>query len=284
MGLAALAALACSTAPTPPAATFSFAVDAPTGAEAYTCFAFDVSDMDGRFVTAIRWAPPVNATGGALHHATLFALSSWSGGDVSTCWDMPSPATGLHVWAAGGDSLVLPSDMGIALPKGTTKLVVQAHVIRTSDGPASSASVTVETTTARPARVAAWLVASAPIPALRPKIAEASTATCTAGGNFHVALDWPHMHLAGTEFHGSVVRADGSVTPLVDVVPWRFDAQRTYALDVPVSAGDAVVTTCDWLNATDSYIFEGPKTSDEMCNHALLVWPEEQATWSGSCP
>jgi len=273
---------ACFNQPTQSApGTLTFSVDAPTGNEIYTCYAFDAAALAYQWVTAIRWTPPPDGNV-VMHHATLYALTSWSNGDVSTCWDMPA-ATGLQVWAPGSGDLVMPSDMGIVLPSGVSKLVVQVHAIRTADGPPLPASVRVEATSVAPARPAAWLAMSAPIPALRPHMQDSSTASCTVAAPIHAVMDWPHMHLAGQQFHGVLLRGDGTQTPLADVDPWDFHAQRIYPIDVDIAAGDQVQTTCTWFNATNDYIFAGPKTTDEMCNQALLVWPAENAFWKGQC-
>jgi hypothetical protein len=262
--------------------TLTFAVDAPTGGELYECYAFDATALAHQWVTAIHWTPPPDGNV-VMHHATLYALASWPNADVSTCWDMPGPATGLQVWAPGSGDLVLPSDMGIVLPSDVTRLVVQVHAIRIADGPPLDASVRVDTTDTEPARVAAWLAMSAPIPALRPHMQDTSTAACTAAAPFHVVDDWPHMHLAGQTFHGTVLHGDGTQTPLVDVDPWDFHTQRIYPVDVDVAAGDQIQTTCVWFNSTNDYIFAGPKTTDEMCNQSLLVWPATNASWEGQC-
>ena len=272
----------CYSSPAPPVVTLQFAVDAPPASEIYECYAFDPGSFQGRWVKSIAWTAPA-AGAVTLHHATLYAVSDWSQGDVSTCWDMPPAAAGLHVWAPGGDDFVLPDDMGLELPPNASKLVVQVHAIRTADGPATSGSVVLTTTDVEPARVAAWLPMSAPIPALRPHMIDSSTATCAAGGDLHVIRDWPHMHLAGKEFHGAVVHGDGTTTPIVDVVPWDFYGQKTYDVDVPVAAGEGIQTNCVWENQTNDYIFAGPKTTDEMCNQSLLVWPAANAFWSGEC-
>lgn len=281
--LVALALLtACYAAPAPPVVTLTFAVDAPPASEIYECYAFDAGSFDHRWIESIAWSAP--APGAVvMHHAILYAVSDWSQGDVSTCWDMPAAAAGLHVWAPGGDDLVVPADMGIELPPGASKLVVQVHAIRVGDGPATQGSVTLTTTNVEPARVAAWLPMSAPIPALRPHMIDSSTAACTVAGDLHVIRDWPHMHLAGAEFHGAVLRGDGTTQSLVDVVPWDFYAQKTYDVDVAVSAGDQIRTNCVWNNQTNDYIFAGPRTTDEMCNQSLLVWPAANAAWSGEC-
>ncbi len=275
--------VSCESPAAPPVISLTFAVDAPVGTEMYTCYAFDAGSLRDRWVTSITWTPPP-AGDVVMHHATLYALSDWSQGDVSTCFDMPAPATGLQVWVPGGDALVLPSDMGVELPRDANKLVVQVHAIRGVAGPPSQGKVTIDTTSIEPARVAAWLAMSAPIPALRPHMIDTSTVACTMGGDVHVMLDWPHMHLAGHEFHGAVIRqTTGTVDPLVDVVPWDFFVQKTYAVDVAVGAGDQIQTSCIWKNDTNDYIFAGPRTTDEMCNQSLLVWPAIHATWAGTC-
>ncbi len=226
--------LACSQSPAPPTVNLAFDVDAPTGSELYTCYAFDTGSLDHRWMRAIAWAPPTDGSV-IMHHATLYAVTDWSQGDVSTCIDMPSPATGLDVWVPGSDSLALPDDIGVELPPGASKLIVQVHAIRVADGPPVRASVTITTTSTPPAKVAAWLPMTAPIPALRPHMTDASTAACTVAGDVHVIRDWPHMHMVGKEFHGAVVHADGTTTPLVDVVPWDFYRQVTYVVDAPIA-------------------------------------------------
>ncbi len=272
----------CFSEPAPPILTFTFPVDAPTGSEMYTCYAFDAGSLDHRWVRSIAWTAPPDGDV-VMHHATLYAVKDWSQGAVSTCFDMPSPATGLQVWVPGSDSLVLPDDMGLELPAGTSSLVVQVHAIRIAAGSPAQGAVVIDTTSVLPNRVAAWLAMSAPIPALRPHLTDTSTAQCTVAGDVHVIRDWPHMHLAGHEFHGAVIHADQTTTPLVDVVPWDFYHQITYEMDASITAGDQIQTTCIWQNETNDYIFAGPKTTDEMCNQSLLVWPAANANWSGTC-
>ncbi len=282
-----VALAACSSSPaisaTPSTLSFAFDVDAPLNQELYECWSFDVGTFSDAYVSAIRWTTP-DPNGVMLHHATLYATDSWSAGAKSDCWDMPTSATGMHVWAPGTPELALPADMGLAWPANTKKVVIQTHAIRTAAAPATSGSVTIDFVHGTPARKAAWMVVENPIPALRPHIQDTSSTSCVAAGTVHAIFDWPHMHLMGQEFHGRVVHPDGSSTPLVDVVPWNFAKQETHPIDVTIHAGDKVETECIWLNTTDQYIFGGPKTTDEMCNHALMVWPAESAQWQGNCP
>jgi len=60
-------------------------------------------------------------------------------------------------------------------------------------------------------------------------------------------------------------------------VPWVFDAQRAYAVDGALAAGDAIATHCMWLNSTDTPVLPGPRITDEMCGQSLIAYPFDAA-------
>lgn len=277
--LAAFAASCSGPVATP--RSMAFTVDAPVGDEAYTCFAF-AANANEPYIHAIRWTIPDDSSV-IVHHATLYAVPLWLGPDVGPCWDMPTPSTGLHAWVPGTGSMELPNGMALVLPSDTTKYVIQVHALRSQAGAAAKASVSVDASATKPAIAASWLVVTAPIPAIRPRQTETSSASCTASAAVHVGLAWPHMHRIGKEFHGSVLRGAAPPEALVDVTSWNFGLQRAYATNTDLAAGDRVQTTCVWENPSDQYVFGGPKSTDEMCHQALLVWPAENAKWT-DCP
>jgi hypothetical protein len=279
--------LSCSSPGSPDAVSkadalvLRFAVDSPPGSEAYSCFGFDPSAFAGKWLREIAWTPPAPGAV-ALHHATLYAVpGDFPAGPVA-CDSMPASWT-MHVWAPGAAPLTLPRDVAIALPAGTQRLVVQAHVLRFVAGPPAAASATLGLTGLAPEHVAAWLPAVGSVPAIRPHMQEHTSTTCRAAAPMHVVIAWPHMHLLGQSFQSAIVRADGTRSVIVDVPRWNFDNQRTYAIGEDVSAGDGVETDCTWFNPTDRYVLPGSATSDEMCGQGLIVWPGETAAWQGSC-
>jgi hypothetical protein len=257
----------------------TFAIDAPNGGEQYECFGFDASPLTGRWLRGIAWtAPPPG--GVALHHATLYGVpQDYPAGPV-TCGSMPASWT-MHIWAPGGDPLTLPANVALALPAGTRRFVVQAHVLRLTAGPPATALATLDTTGAAPDHVATWLPAFGSVPAIRPHMQEHTATTCRAAAPMHIVTAWPHMHLIGKSFQGAIVRADGTRTVIVDVPSWSFGDQRTYAVDQDLVAGDGVETDCTWFNPTDQYVLPGGSTSDEMCGQGLIVWPAQMAAWQG---
>jgi Copper type II ascorbate-dependent monooxygenase, C-terminal domain len=278
-GLAILGA-SCSSSPVPAGTVerASCAVDEAhiltpdpgSPGEAYLCYGFSADAIRGRFVRGLVWDSP--QSGGVIwHHATLYAVpSDFPDGP---CDGMPPGAVGLHVWAPGGDNLILPDGVGLQLPAETKRLVVEMHVLRTNSTTAESGSVGLCLDHQPVTDPAMFFAALAPVPAIRPHMIETSMARCSFHGDAHLWSIWPHMHQVGSAIQATLARANGEATVLSHVEPWDFHHQRTYPLNVDVHAGDAIEAMCTWNNVSDQYVLPGPKTTDEMCNHGFIGWP-----------
>jgi hypothetical protein len=264
------------------ATTFTFVPDTGASAEAYVCFGFDAGAIGGGTIGAVAWTPPAPGPF-ILHHAKLYAVpGDFPDGPVA-CDGMPPDAVGLDLWAPGTGELVLPADTGLVLPAGTRRLVVEAHTLRAAAGDPQPASVALCPGPAAPAHLAGLMRATAPVPAIRPHHEETSSEPCALAGDLHLWSVWPHMHLTGEEIALELVQS-GTTTPLVDVTPWNFLAQKRYPLAVDARAGDQIRTTCRWNNTSDAYVFPGPLTENEMCNAAFIVWPASNATCTPELP
>lgn len=255
-----------------------FRADPGDAEEANVCFAFDASSLELSALGGIVWDAIDPSSPTRLHHATLYAApSDFPSGVQVSCDGMLPGAVALHVWSPGGADLELPSDVALAVPAGTTQLVIEAHVVRERVGAAGSASATLCAASASAVHHAAFLVYTAPVPALRPMHREDSDGACELLHDAHLWSVWPHMHLAGAQITVTLRSRDGGLRQLVDVSPWRFHQQASYRLAIDARAGDVLETHCRWLNETDTYVFPGPRTHDEMCNTGLIVWPIEAA-------
>jgi hypothetical protein len=278
----ALVSLSCASSSSRDASvTLAFTADAPLGQEAYVCFAFDATALAGQTLRAIRWQ---SVQGGvSLHHATLYAYAGATPDSPWVCDEMPN-AVGLHIWGRGGADLELADDVGVLIPPDTQRFIVQAHALRTSAGAPGTATVTLVPSPSTPTHVAAWMSTGAPVPAIRPHHVQSSTSSCTLAADVHLVQVWPHMHQIGSEITATLFDDSGIRNTLVDVTPWSFAAQRTYALSVDATAGQSIEVTCQWENATDAYVLPGLKSTDEMCTFSMLVWPAENARWMNDCP
>ncbi|HEY4158899.1 MAG TPA: hypothetical protein VGM29_12410 [Polyangiaceae bacterium] len=256
--------------------TLRFIPDTGAAAEQYLCFGFALGALGGKNVRAVLWDPPDAASQFQIHHATLYAVTSDYPEGPVVCDGMPANSVSLHLWTPGGSNLILPEDVALRLPEGTTRFVVEAHAMRMGSGPVEQASVTVCEGAESPAHLAAFMGYDAPIPALSPMHLETATGSCTLGGDVHLWSVWPHMHLLGKE--ARVALAHGAIlSELINVNPWDFYAQKTYALSVDAHSGDLLTTNCTWQNTSSAYVFGGPRTEDEMCDTALIAWPADNA-------
>jgi len=290
VGLLFLLALGCGApaqsslpieTPCTPDDTHVMTPDLAVGTEQYVCYAFDAGAARESTIRGLRWNAPAGG-GVTWHHATLYAVTGTFPDGPAPCEGMPPGSVGLHVWTPGGDNLLLPADVGLELPNATQRLVVELHLLRTNPEPPASGSLGICLQHAPVAHRASFFAVSAPVPAIRPKMNETSSATCTFTGNAHLFSIWPHMHRAGAAIQATLVRTSGETSTISRVDPWNFMAQRTYPLGIDVGAGDAIDGQCWWTNPTSEYILPGIKTSDEMCNQGLIGWPSDALPCVGS--
>jgi hypothetical protein len=276
----ACAALSCASAtPGEPNAercsSFDFVPELPAQeSEAYACFAFDASAIREP-LRRLSW--DLGRAGGVvLHHATLYTTSELRPrGSRFECDPMPLDALAVHVGVPGSESFELPPDTGMVLRPDTRSLIVEVHMYRGGQGPAA-ASLSMCTATTPPAALAGRFALGAPVPALRPRRTETSSARCRLPFDLDLLYSWPHMHRLGIEFHAALLREDERLA-ILDLESWDFTQQLTYPIDVHARAGDVIETTCVWQNDSDEYVLPGLYTKDEMCTHAVMGVPAEAA-------
>jgi hypothetical protein len=212
-----------------------------------------------------------------LHHASLFAAAGLPDVGEVPCDPMPTRVAALGVYTPGIEPLQLPAGVGIELPVGTERLLVVAHTLRLQAGPANTTYVDLDLAIEPVEHSVNWVDVFAPVPNIYPAEAITAVGNCRFEAATHIVSVWAHMHRLGSEFHGLVVRADGTSEPLLDVEPWDYNHQFVYPVDVQLQPGDSVQTQCRWVNTTDSVVRAGPNSTDEMCNQGLLVWPFDSA-------
>jgi hypothetical protein len=243
------------------------------GGERYQCFGFDIAPLAGADLGGIAFLQADSPV--QLHHLSLYASPSPYAEGPLDCVEMPGDAVPMNVWAPGSGDVVLADDVSLVIPEGTTHLIIQTHALRSGDGAAAEREIIITPRRAAEHR-AGWLSLRSPVPVIQPDQRVESYASCALAGPLRLISTWPHMHQVGAEFDGSIVRG-GPGESFVDVVPWVFDAQRTYALDIDVAAGDAIETRCVWENHTNAIVFPGFSINDEMCGQSLIAYPFEAA-------
>src|SRR5689334_2617290 len=152
--------------------------DAPPADEAYVCYGFDAQALTAQTIKGLIWKAP-DGGGVAWHHATLRAVPGDFPDGPAPCDGMPPGSVSLHVWAPGGDNLLLPEGTGVTLPETTSRLVVEMHVLRTGSSAAAGGSLGICLNHEPVRNFARFFGVSTPIPALRPHTHESASTSCT---------------------------------------------------------------------------------------------------------
>jgi hypothetical protein len=95
----------------------------------------------------------------------------------------------------------------------------------------------------------------------------------TTQGAVHILTNSPHMHKLGV--HAKLVwTPQGGAAKVLHDAPFSFDDQQSYAMDnVVVNSGDQMQVTCSYNNTTDTNVYFGQNTEDEMCFNFALYYP-----------
>jgi hypothetical protein len=94
----------------------------------------------------------------------------------------------------------------------------------------------------------------------------------------------PHMHLIAREVHATLVLADGTTRPLLDISRWNFKWQDRYVYREPILLPKGAQIRCRWVfdNSADNpnnpfsppqLVRFGPNATDEMCALYLGIVP-----------
>jgi hypothetical protein len=273
---AAIALCGCVEEELPPN-VLRFEVDHPLGQEGFFCFRYERPEFAGKNLRGFRWQPPED-TSLQLHHAVLYALFGVRPEDESSrCGLSNGVGTQVHAWAPGGDLFAFPPGVAYQLPANLDRFDIDAHVLRLAEGPAQTAQVTLDITDEPAEHTVGLFKGAAPVPTLPPHETTTSVMLCRMEDTAHVVGVWPHMHVAGIEFRGDLIRANGERETLVHLDPWDWHNQRIHPLDVEFRPGDKIETTCVWANPTPEPILPGGLTTEEMCEQTFFAYPPEAA-------
>ncbi|HEY6557800.1 MAG TPA: hypothetical protein VI072_11020 [Polyangiaceae bacterium] len=263
-----------------------FPVPKPTR-DRYVCFTFKSPFAAGELATAMG-----NITDDArvLHHWILFGVTPDPKApppvDGTYFSDFPCQlvtGTGTHItgWAPGGNSTILPDDVGLELNYPFFQL--QVHYYNTEYDNAADASGVAFCTTKSPRTNIAGIVTLGTTNISIPRGATAATATgeCSNLSNdgttpLTVIGASPHMHLLGTGFRTEHLRGAANQGDLSNIPngSWSFEQQRHYSINRrQVMPNDLLRTTCTYRNPGTSAVGFGPRTSDEMCYDFITVYP-----------
>ena len=188
-----------------------------------------------------------------------------------SCFDMPEGSDYLYAWAPGQDALEFPEG-GLRVEPGD-RYVLQIHYnnalglpdvadnsgVRIFHGPAEGTEY--------------GMVAIGPIAFSLPGRAQTDVqGYCALSEATTLLAGMPHMHTLGSTFRQTVLHADGTSTPLIELSGWDFEAQLFYSTPVTLAPGDRIETVCGFENE-GNLVQSGARTQDEMCFNFAYVTP-----------
>ncbi len=252
-------------------ADLPFRPDPGVGREIELCFGFRWGSERPRLLQEIAWRQPEGSSPVTLHHAKLYAVTDLAPG--LSCEDLPDAGIPLHAWLPGSPAFRMPDGVALEMPPATRALVIEAHVLRTRDGPAPEHHLRLRPATNPALTRAHFAGLRAPVPPIPPGRSESSTLTCLLSRAHRLHFVWPHMHALGKSLRVDLLGPDDLVTPLLDIALWDVHRQTATPLDVEVGAGQRLRVECLWENHGDHLVGAGPRADDEMCAAGFIVEP-----------
>jgi Copper type II ascorbate-dependent monooxygenase, C-terminal domain/Copper type II ascorbate-dependent monooxygenase, N-terminal domain len=238
--------------------------------ERYQCYAFNVPVMAARFARRFEIIldhPEV------VHHVVLLRdPDRTSPSDAFECQSMSNGVQFLYAWAPGQNALQFPEG-GLRMTPGD-RFVLQLHYNNSAgrDGFTDRSGVRIYHDV--PTGTEYGMVAMGPTTfSIPPRSTASVESACTVAQGSRLLTGMPHMHGIGTGFSQRVLRAGGTMDPVLTLQGWGFDTQLFYDTPVTFGAGDRIVTRCDFNNTRDTVTRSGAHTTDEMCFNFAYVTP-----------
>ena len=247
------------------------------GDEFYECFYFSVPW--GVDPAHGLWFRPLIDDDRVLHHYLLYGTDDLPrpSGTSRRCSGSHPEAELLQGWAPGGQPLRMPDDVGLEMPSGPNAgFILEIHYNNGGDfdDVADRSGVEICATSELQEQAAGthWLGSEAIVLLRAGEIDVFGTCTPESDQEINIIQSWPHMHQYGIHMESVVLRADGSRDTIVDV-PFDFDNQVPYGVDVVIQPGDQIRTRCTYNNTSGGIVTFGPRTEDEMCFNFILAYP-----------
>lgn len=246
----------------------------------YVCYGFDTNASQKRQV--IAGAPHIDNTS-VVHHVLLYQADETVSPVPTPCGAGGAGKAGswrlVTGWAPGGKNFELPPQAGFAEETGTTHWAVQIHYNNAQgltgqmDGTGYDLCST-DQLRQYDADILATGTTEIDIPAKSTIQTDCDLTFPQAYGDINLIMAWAHMHRLGraesaTLTHGG---ADQSILSAPDYDFNTGAAAQT--INLPVTGGDKIHTSCKWTNAGDTPVTFGEATENEMCFAFLTYYPK----------
>ncbi|MEO1273314.1 MAG: hypothetical protein AAFX99_34960, partial [Myxococcota bacterium] len=206
----------------------------PDVLDLYQCFVFDAPlDADA----FIRRMEVIVDESRVLHHVVFMrGPANEVPQDNFRCRGLPD-FDYLYGWAPGAGALQFP-DGGLRLTPDD-RLVVQIHYNNGAGIEDVMDDSGVRIYLSEPSGTEYGMMSPGPFQFRIPANSVASAdGVCEIDTEYRILAGMPHMHETGSEFHQTIVRADGTEESLISLTGWSFELQLYYDTPTTLYPGD----------------------------------------------
>ena len=181
---------------------------------------------------------------------------------------------------ATGDSIVeFPEDVAMKVPAGAV-LLVNAHYINSSPSPIEP-EVRVNLHSIPDAQMRAeggLLFWYDPFIRVGAHAASRAAMSCPLASDIELSNAQSHMHRRGIGYTADHVAPDGSRAQIYQNTSWADVPVQRWQDPLAIPAGSRIEYACSYQNDEDRIVWQGPRTSDEMCMFIASYWPADPQT------
>ena len=102
-------------------------------------------------------------------------------------------------------------------------------------------------------------------------------ASCPITADIHVTNLQSHMHRRGVGYRAAVIGSDGERSEIYSNDAWEEVPVKAFDPDLAVSAGSRIEWQCAYQNPEAHDVYQGPRSSDEMCMLIGSYYPRTDA-------
>jgi len=82
-----------------------------------------------------------------------------------------------------------------------------------------------------------------------------------------------HMHRRGVDYAATLIDPSGGREVIYENTHWEGVPVEHWPAGLPVAAGGRIEYFCGYQNSEDRVVWQGPRTTDEMCMFIASYWP-----------
>ena len=105
-----------------------------------------------------------------------------------------------------------------------------------------------------------------------------ATMSCPLANAVRLGNAQSHMHARGVDYQAALLAPDGTRTPIYDNDSWANVPVKTWADGLEVPAQSRIEFRCDYMNNGDATVWQGARSTDEMCMFLGSYWPADPTT------